>query len=275
MLPTQSPMANEPEHEPEQPDVQQPATHVQPRAEGAGPRRPLEALQDSFGYHFRDVDLLRNALTHKSYLHAVPDWPLGSNERLEFLGDSVLGFVVSTDLFLANPDTAEGQLTTWRGALVRLTTLSKVAEPLELGEYMYMSRGEESAGGRQRGTNLGRAVEAVLGAVYLDGGMDAARAVWHAFLGESGLHYIEQTLRADYKTQLQQYTQAAMHVTPAYGLVGTSGPDHAKLFEVAVFAGERELARGTGTNKQSAEQAAADAALQVLREEAGIAESQA
>lgn len=268
-------MANEPDQaQPEPQDAQQSAPAVQSRAEGAGPRRPLEALQESLGYPFKDEDLLRNALTHKSYLHAVPDWPFGSNERLEFLGDSVLGFIVSTDLFLANPDTAEGQLTTWRGALVRLTTLSKVAEPLDLGEYMYMSRGEESAGGRARGTNLGRAVEAVLGAVYLDGGMDAARAVWHAILGESGLEHIEQTLRADYKTQLQQYTQAVMHVTPSYRLVDTTGPDHAKLFQVAVFAGDRELARGMGTNKQSAEQAAAEAALQLLREEAAGPEGQ-
>ena len=259
---------------PEEQTGEQHPTPPQPRAEGAGPRRPLKALQESLGYHFENEDLLRNALTHKSYLHAVPDAPGGSNERLEFLGDSVLGFIVSTDLFLANPATAEGQLTTWRGALVRLTTLAKVADPLELGEYMYMSRGEETAGGRARGSNLGRAVEALLGAVYLDGGMDAARGVWHAILGESGLEHIEQTLAADYKTQLQQYTQATMHVTPSYRLVDTSGPDHAKLFRVAVLAGDRELAKGMGTNKQSAEQAAAEAALQALHEEAAAAGGQ-
>jgi ribonuclease-3 len=260
-------MADEPEQTPPERAGEQPTPTFQSRAEGAGPRRPLAALQESLGYAFQNEDLLRNALTHKSYLHAVPDVPFGSNERLEFLGDSVLGFIVSTDLFLANPDTAEGQLTTWRGALVRLTTLAKVAEPIELGEYMYMSRGEESAGGRARGTNLGRATEAVLGAVYLDGGMDTARDVWHTILGESGLEHIEQTLRTDYKTQLQQYTQAIMHITPQYRLVDTSGPDHAKLFQVAVYTGDRELARGMGTKKQSAEQAAADAALQRLRDE--------
>jgi ribonuclease-3 len=269
-------MADEPAQAPlERQGEQQPPPALQPRAEGAGPRRPLAGLQESLGYQFRNEDLLRNGLTHKSYLHAVPDAPLGSNERLEFLGDSVLGFIVSTDLFGANPDTAEGQLTTWRGALVRLTTLAKVAEQIELGEYMYMSRGEESAGGRARGTNLGRAAEALLGAVYLDGGMDAARDVWHTMLGESELEHIEQTLRGDYKTQLQQYTQAIIHVTPSYRLVDTSGPDHAKLFQVAVYAGDRELARGLGSNKQSAEQAAADAALQLLRAEAGTPDEQA
>jgi ribonuclease-3 len=263
-------MAKRPEQAPDEREAEQQPPQHQARAEGAGPRKPLVDLQESIGYRFESEALLSNALTHKSYLHAVPESPLGSNERLEFLGDSVLGFIVSTDLFLANPDTAEGQLTTWRGALVRLTTLAKIARPLELGEYMFMSKGEESAGGRERGTNLGRAVEALLGAVYLDGGMDAARHVWHAILGESGLEHIESTLRADYKTQLQQYTQAVIHVTPAYRLVGTSGPDHAKLFEVAVLAGERELARGTGTNKQSAEQAAAEAGLRLLHEEAGV-----
>jgi ribonuclease-3 len=250
---------------------QQPVIPSLSRAEGTGPRRPLASLQESIGYNFLNEDLLRNALTHKSYLHAVPDFLLGSNERLEFLGDSVLGFIVSTDLFLEHPHTAEGELTTWRGALVRLTTLAQVARPLELGEYMYMSRGEETAGGRERGTNLGRAVEAMLGAVYLDGGMDAARQVWHNILGESGLEHIERTLAGDYKTQLQQYTQSSMHITPSYRLVDTSGPDHAKLFRVAVLAGDRELAEGMGTNKQSAEQAAAQAALALLQgEEVGL-----
>src|SRR6516225_8104100 len=154
-----------------------------PRAEGALPVRPFDSLEAQIGYSFKNQDYLRNALVHKSYLHAVPDFPLGSNERLEFLGDSILGFIVSSDLYLDNPDTAEGQLTAWRGALVRLTTLAKVGAPFELGQYMYMSRGEEAAGGRARGTNLGRAVEALLGAAYLDGGIEAAHQVWRRFLG--------------------------------------------------------------------------------------------
>lgn len=244
-----------------------------PRAEGAPPRRSFEGLEDSIGYTFRDQNYLLNAMVHKSYLHAVPDFEPGSNERLEFLGDAVLGFIVSSDLYLDNPGTTEGELTSWRGALVRLTTLAKVAEPLELGEYMYMSRGEETAGGRTRGTVLGRAIEALLGAVYLDGGIDAARAVWHSILGEGGSSRIEEVLRADYKTQLQQFTQAHLRVTPLYRLVETSGPDHAKQFRVEVVAGDRVLAGGTGPNKQTAEQAAAEEAMSILREELEQADS--
>jgi ribonuclease-3 len=238
-----------------------------PRAEGAPPRRPFEPLEEQIGYTFLDKALLQNAMVHKSYLHAVPDFPPGSNERLEFLGDSVLGFVVSSDLYIENPGTSEGELTAWRGALVRLTTLANVAAPLELGEYMYMSRGEESAGGRTRGTVLGRAVEALLGAVYLDGGIDAARNVWRRILGEGGVARIEDVLRRDYKTQLQQFTQAHFRVTPAYELIETTGPDHAKQFRVQVAAGERILASGAGSNKQAAEQAAAEEAMSILKDE--------
>lgn len=249
--------------------TQSTATVQVPRAEGAVPRRPLQELQDKLGYTFKDEEFLRNAMVHKSFLHAVPDLPGGSNERLEFLGDSILGFIVSSDLFLAYPDTPEGQLTSWRGALVRLTTLSQIAEPLELGEYMYMSRGEEVAGGRTRGTNLGRAIEALLGALYLDGGLDATRTVWRSILGEaeSIVTRIEEVLRADFKTQLQQFAQAHLKQTPLYRMVGTSGPDHAKQFKVEVLAGNRVLAEGSGTNKQMAEQAAAENALTLLQSE--------
>ena len=199
--------------------------------------------------------------------NAVPDLPYGSNERLEFLGDSILGFIVSSDLYLAYPDTDEGQLTAWRGALVRLTTLAQVAEPLDLGEYMFMSRGEEVSGGRVRGTNLGRAIEALLGAVYLDGGMEATRQVWHTILGEGEVisRLIAEVLRADYKTQLQQFTQAHLKHTPRYRLIETYGPDHAKQFHVEVVAGERVLGAGDGSNKQLAEQAAAESALALLK----------
>jgi ribonuclease III len=265
------------------PTASQSATTAQvPRAEGSIPRQPFEDLQAKISYTFKDEDYLRNAMVHKSYLHAVPDLPGGSNERLEFLGDSILGFIVSSDLYLSNPDTSEGQLTSWRGALVRLTTLAEIAQPLQLGEYMYMSRGEEVAGGRTRGTSLGRAIEALLGAVYLDGGIEATRAVWHTILGEAdtAIARIRQVLSTDFKTQLQQFTQAHLKHTPLYRMVDTSGPDHAKQFRVQVAAGDRVLAEGTGTNKQMAEQAAAEIALTLLKteiteEEHGSSEGQA
>ncbi|MEA2574673.1 MAG: ribonuclease [Chloroflexia bacterium] len=240
------------------------------RAEGALPRRPLSELEEKLGYRFKDQQYLVNALIHKSYLHAVPDFPLGSNERLEFLGDSVLGFIVSSDLFSAQPGMSEGQLSALRGALVRLNTLAEIAEPLEIGQYMYMSRGEEAAGGRSRGSNMGRAIEAVLGAVYLDGGLDAVSDVWHKMAGGQSLEQLQEVLRSDYKSALQQFTQAHLKATPEYRIVGTSGPEHAKQFHVEVRVSDRVLAGGVGRNKQIAEQSAAETALANLKAELPI-----
>ncbi len=235
--------------------------------EGAPPRKPLQELQQAISYRFRNEDYLINALVHKSYLHEVPDTALGSNERLEFLGDSVLGFIVSGDLFKSRPGMSEGELSSLRGVLVRLSTLAELAIPLHLGEYLYMSHGEEAAGGRTRDTNLGRAVEALLGAVYMDGGLEATQAVWHCILGERSIEQMQQVLQADYKSRLQQFTQAHLRATPQYRIVSTSGPDHAKQFEVEVRAGERTLAVGEGRNKQLAEQQAAEKALSSLESE--------
>ncbi len=162
------------------PDPQSQAPDV-----GAPPRRPVAELERAIGYAFKQADYLRTALAHKSYLHEVPS--ATSNERLEFLGDAVLDLIVSDDLFHEHPGLPEGQLSALRGTLVRLNTLAEVAAPLQLGEYLYMSRGEEAAGGRTRVSNTGRAVEAILGAVYLDGGLEAATRVWRRILGERSL----------------------------------------------------------------------------------------
>ncbi len=234
---------------------------------GAPPKRPLSELEQAIGYSFKEEDYLRTAMVHKSYLHDVPEFSLGSNERLEFLGDAALGFIVSSDLFNEHRDVSEGQLTAWRGALVRLSTLAEVAEPLALGEYLYMSRGEEAAGGRARPSNMGRAVEALLGAVYLDGGLEAAATVWHKALGGRSIEQMQAVLSGDYKSQLQQFTQAHLKATPVYRLVNTSGPAHAQHFHVEVVADNQVLARGSGKNKQIAEQAAAQQALGALTSE--------
>lgn len=247
---------------PEEPNAREDVSlHDVQGSEGAPPRRPHAQLEAAIGYTFKNPLLLHTALAHKSYLHQVPDFYLGSNERLEFLGDSVLGMIVSADLFRSHPDVPEGQLSALRGVLVRLQTLAEIGAPLELGEYMYMSRGEERAGGRKRGTNLGRAVEALLGAVYIDGGLDATSDVWRRIRGERSLEEMNKVLLTDYKSHLQQLTQSTLHETPIYRLIGTTGPDHAKQFQVEVLAGERVLAKGVGKNKQSAEQVAAQAAL--------------
>lgn len=237
-----------------------------PPPQGAGPRRPLAELEAAIGYAFADPSLLSNALVHKSYLHEVHETSVTSNERLEFLGDAALGLVVSADLFVSYPDVPEGRLSALRGAQVRLNTLAEIAAPIALGEFMYMSHGEEAAGGRTRPSNLGRALEAILGAVYLDGGLEAAVGVWHRVSGEQTLEQMQTVLSTDYKSQLQQVTQAEWRETPRYYLTDTSGPDHDKQFHIEVRIGERPLASGVGRNKQIAEQAAAQAALQALLE---------
>jgi len=235
------------------------------------PLKSLPELEEALGYSFTDKELLKNALVHKSYLHQVPDFYLGSNERLEFLGDSVLGLIVSTDLFLSHPDLPEGRLTALRGALVRKNTLADLAAPLELGSYLYLSRGEEAAGGRVRASNLARLVEALLGAVYVDGGLEAAVSVWNRILGERSDERLMEVLSGDYKSQLQQLSQAYVKLTPAYRLVRTSGPEHSKEFHVEVLVGDRVLGGGTGRSKQLAEQAAAESAVVLLREEIAAA----
>jgi ribonuclease-3 len=223
-------------------------------------------LESAIGYTFTNPSLLENALVHKSYLYALPDAPITPNERLEFLGDAVLGLLASDYLFTTYSDVSEGELSSYRGALVRLNTLAEIAAPLDLGEYMYMSRGEEAAGGRNRPGNLGRALEAVLGAVYLDGGLDAARAVWQHTLGERSLEQLQQILSGDFKSKLQQVAQSLWRETPRYRLVDASGPEHAKVFKVEVVIGEEALSMGSGRNKQIAEQEAARSALSLLEQ---------
>jgi ribonuclease-3 len=240
------------------------ASQTHAHALGAPPRRSIPQLQAHIGYTFKDPALLENALVHKSYLYAVPDAPIATNERLEFLGDAVLGLLASDHLFATYPDVTEGELSALRGTLVRLNTLAEIAAPLELGEYMHMSRGEEAAGGRNRPSNLGRALEALLGAAYLDGGLDAARAIWTRALGERSLEQMQQILSADYKSKLQQEAQSLLRETPRYRLVETTGPDHARVFKVEVLVAGEPLAEGAGRNKQIAEQEAARAALPLL-----------
>ncbi|MFL5731913.1 MAG: ribonuclease III [Chloroflexia bacterium] len=240
----------------------------QEQVSAALPLRPRSELEEAIGYVFRDKQILEQALVHKSYLHQVPDYYLGSNERLEFLGDAVLGLIVSADLFRSRPDISEGRLTALRGALVRKNTLAELGAPFKLGDYLYMSRGEEVAGGRTRASNLAHAVEAILGAVYMDGGLDATIEVWHRLLGDHDEERLLEVLRGDYKSQLQQFTQAEMRLTPYYRLVDTIGPEHSKEFRVEVLVGDRVLSSGIGRNKQTAEQAAAEAALRDLVTEA-------
>jgi ribonuclease-3 len=222
----------------------------------------LEKLQDTLGITFNDYSILQQALVHGSYLHENPDFALPSNERLEFLGDSLLGFVIAEKLYNDFPDLAEGGMTKLRAALVRKETLARLAGELGLGDYLYMGCGEESSGGRTKQSILASTLESLIGAVLLDQGFDPCRAfVLRLFESEVG-EAIDERLAADYKSELQEIVQAIYRVAPTYRTVNAVGPDHAKEFTVDVSVNGDVIGRGSGRSKRQAEMQAARAALQ-------------
>ena len=227
----------------------------------------LENLQENLGYRFRDESLLRGALYHSSYANEHRNENIVSNERLEFLGDAVLGFVSAEFLYSRFPHAPEGELTRIRAALVREESLFEVAQALQLGECLMLGKGEESGGGRQRPSILADCTEAVFAAVYLDGGMDCARDLIHRVLLSKGDIEVAESRRRDYKTELQELVQRKPHQVLRYELVGQSGPDHAKVFTVAVLLNGAPVGEGSGHSKKEAEQSAACAAMEKLTKE--------
>lgn len=225
----------------------------------------LHQLQHHLGYHFTTLPLLETALTHRSYLNEAK--VNQSNERLEYLGDAVLELVISDYLYHQLPDDPEGILTTARAAVVRTESLAQAATTLTLGDFLKMSRGEEKTGGRANLSLLANTFEAVLGAVYLDGGFEKAAAFVQSHLIPQAKSTLEGDLK-DAKSLLQEKVQELGYHSPAYVTLQESGPDHDKHFIIAVMVGDRELAKGEGKNKQSAQQAAARAALDHLPPEA-------
>ena len=217
----------------------------------------METLEAKLGYHFKDRALLENALTHSSYANENRG-ALGSNERLEFLGDSVLGMVTADFLFKEHPDLPEGDLTRTRAALVCEESLVEVADLLDLGAYLKLGRGEEAGGGRERPSIRADAVEAVLAAVYLDGGLVEARKIIQRFILDKET---EKSASRDYKTTLQELVQRESGQVLTYRLTGESGPDHAKVFSVEVDLNGKKVGEGTGHSKKEAEQMAARAAI--------------
>lgn len=213
------------------------------------------------GLLFDDLTLLRTALTHRSYLneHAGLDWD--DNERLEYLGDAVLDFMLADYLFIAFPTAREGELTGLRAALVRRDTLARLAQGLEIGPALWMGHGEVETGGRERSATLCAAFEAVVGALYLDQGLEAARE-WVLPLMEGELVAARaEVTDKDPKSRLQELAQGALGITPRYRTVQTEGPDHAKVFTVEVAIGDTVCGVGQGPNKQLAAQRAAQDAL--------------
>jgi ribonuclease-3 len=221
-------------------------------------------LEKRIGVKFRSKSLLQQSLVHRSYLNEVPESGFDSNERLEFLGDAVLGLVVAGKLYADYPDRPEGQLTELRAAVVRRDTLAKVAKRLTLGEYLYLGKGEESAGGRNRPSNLSAAYEAVVGAVYLDGGIDKARRFVIRSLSPEFEALPKGRIPGDPKSRLQEILQARYQRPPIYRVVHDEGPDHSKIFTVQVSAGRKVLGTGQGKSKQQAEKEAAARALDSL-----------
>ena len=224
----------------------------------------MQELEKKLNYTFRDPALLSEALSHSSYANEHRSARLNSNERLEFLGDSVLGFVTAEYLFARHPDLPEGDLTRIRAALVCEQSLYEVARQLDLGRYLKLGRGEESGGGRERTSILADATEAVFAAVYLDGGIQAASRLIHRVLLDGAKEEAVEERRRDFKTALQELVQRQADQVLTYRMVGEQGPDHAKVFMAEVLLNGTAIGSGSGHSKKEAEQSAARAALQKL-----------
>ena len=224
----------------------------------------LARLEARLGIQFRDRSLLAQALVHRSLVNEADLADADCNERLEFLGDAALGLVAAELLYRRYPDRAEGRLTHARASLVNLESLGDIGGTLGLGEFVQLGRGEDLSGGRERRSVVGRALEAVLGAVYLDQGLDTLRTLLEPILIAELNRYGWEGPAKDFKSQLQEHLQADAGPTPKYELVSVEGPDHHRLFTMAVRIGETVLASGEGSSKQRAEQAAACAALTTI-----------
>jgi ribonuclease-3 len=222
-------------------------------------------LQKILGVPFQQQELLTQALTHSSYANENPGVAPASNERLEFLGDAILGLIVAENLYRDFPGMSEGEMTRLRSILVKQETLARVAESIKLGNYLYLGKGEEASGGKDKPANLARALEALIAAVYLDHGPAVTEQLVLEILDAELLKTLYQGTIVDYKSQLQELLQAKTQQTPVYNLIETQGPDHSKKFTVEVRLGNDVLANGIGRSKKKAETEAARIALEKLK----------
>lgn len=223
----------------------------------------LSNLEKLISIKFTNRDLLKNAFIHRSYLNEHKKFKGSSNERLEFLGDSVLSIIVSIFLFNKLPQSPEGELTRLRASLVRTETLAKVAQKFSLGDFLYLSKGEEDSGGRSNNSTMANTFEALLGAIYLDQGFETAEE----FVEKSILKnwkLLATSAVSDNKSKLQEVMQKKYKISPTYKLLSAWGPDHARQFQIGVFMAEKLLGQGTGKNKQQAAQNAAQNALKSI-----------
>lgn len=224
--------------------------------------KDIELFEKETGISFKDKNLLKNAFTHRSYLNENPQTDLQHNERLEFLGDAVLELVVTESLYKNYPDNSEGDLTMWRAALVNARMLAEVAKELNLGDYLFLSQGETKEQGKARDYILANAMEALIGALYLDQGLKVCQKSIEQYVLSKLPHVLKEKLFEDAKSRFQEFAQEKTGITPAYTILKEWGPDHAKHFRVGVTVGKDLVAEGEGTSKQEAEQAAARNALE-------------
>jgi ribonuclease-3 len=229
----------------------------------------LAELEGILGIKFNNLSLLEQAVVHSSYINENPASVSGHNERLEFLGDAILGFIVAEKLYRDFPELDEGEMTKFRAALVRRDTLARVARTIRLGDFLYMGKGEEVYGGRGRAANLAGAFEAVLAATYLDQGVTVTSDLVLKLLGSELERAVSRGAGVDFKSKLQELTQSRHQSVPAYRLIAEAGPDHDKRFTFEVIVDDKVLGRGTGKSKKSAETEAARMALGRLTDSFG------
>ena len=226
--------------------------------------KDFSKFEEKIGVHFKNADLLTQAFVHRSYLNEHPDFGIGHNERLEFLGDAVIELVVTEHLYNHFPN-PEGELTNWRAALVNANTLALIAQDdLGMEEYLYLSRGEaKDAGSKARSYILANAIEALIGSIYLDQGWQVVSDFVMRFVLSKLDYILEHKLYVDPKSRFQEASQETAGVTPSYKVMSEIGPDHAKEFEVGVYLGGELVASGKGSSKQDAQIEAARKALEV------------
>lgn len=222
----------------------------------------LGKLEKAIGVTFKNKDLLKTAMVHRSYLNEHPKFELDQNERLEFLGDAVLELVITENIYLNYPN-PEGELTNWRASLVNSKMLAKISQKLNVEEQLYLSRGEAKDTGKARQYILANAMEAIIGAIYLDQGWDAAKKFIEDFFLVELPEILEKKLYLDPKSNFQEIAQEKTGITPSYKVIKEDGPDHNKVFEVGAYLKNEQIAVGKGSSKQEAQEEAARTALEL------------
>ena len=226
--------------------------------------KPINELESLIGINFKNQQLLVRALTHRSFINEHPEWTEGHNERLEFLGDAVLELIVSSYLYETYTERPEGELTSFRSAVVKTEALAKLAREIHLGEFLRMSYGEQITGGADKDYLLANTLESLIGAIYLDQGFETTQKFVLNLIKPLLTHVVKYRLDIDHKTKFQEIAQRLYKVTPHYKLIESSGPDHDRKFKMGAYLKHKLIATGTGNSKQKAEEIAAKKAIDIL-----------